>query len=341
MGPELNEGERGRQEAPLPITPSPHRRFTPPVPRPTLAAVMPNYNHGRYLPAAIEGILNQTRPPDEFLILDDASTDDSAAIIESFASRHPTIRFLRNERNLGVIESQRRLLEAIGSDYVYLGAADDVRLPAFFERAMAMAERYPQAAFVMGRMDVIDEHDVLLGTIGVRRWNEPLFAPPEQYRRECLEVEAPSHSLSGATLWRREALRELGGFRPELGSWGDTLAMHAAGLRHGVCFVPEVFTRWRRLSAAFSAASRNDSSHAVRLIDASVAAMRSPELRDRFPDDYVTSWERRSRRLAAIQCLLGPDAGRSPRSVSFWLRSPTWIPRLGRAWSVLRSRKNS
>jgi glycosyltransferase involved in cell wall biosynthesis len=303
---------------------------------PTLTVILPNYNHARYLPGAIDGILGQSRPPDEFLILDDASTDDSVAIIRSYADRHSVIRFLPNERNLGVIASQQRLLEASTGDYVYCAAADDVRLPGFFERAMALVERFPHAGLVMGRMDVIDEHDRLLGTLGVRRWTEPLFATPERYRAQYLEIEAPSHSLSAATILRRDALREIGWFPPPLGPWGDTFCIQAIGLKHGVCYVPEVFTRWRRLSSSFSAQSRSDGRHTLGLVAKAAAIMRSATFRDRFPEDYVRQFVRRYRRLMAIQELLGPDAGRSPRSLGFWLRSPLWLRRLPAALSLLR-----
>ena len=60
--------------------------------RPTLSVVMPNYNHAKFLPRALDSLLGQTRPPDEILVLDDGSTDDSRAILERVAGREPLIR---------------------------------------------------------------------------------------------------------------------------------------------------------------------------------------------------------------------------------------------------------
>ena len=126
---------------------------------PTLSALMPNYNHAEYLPRAIEEIVHQTRPPDEFIVLDDASTDDSVRIIESYLEQYPFMRLVRNERNLGVIRSHRRLFEMAGGDYVYAGAADDGRFPAAFELGMEMAGRHPEAGLVFGKALVVDEQD--------------------------------------------------------------------------------------------------------------------------------------------------------------------------------------
>ncbi len=76
---------------------------------PALSVVMPNYNHSRYLADAVTGIAGQSRPPDEFLILDDASTDDSLQVIEPFLNRFPFIRLIRHERNCGGTAACARL----------------------------------------------------------------------------------------------------------------------------------------------------------------------------------------------------------------------------------------
>jgi glycosyltransferase involved in cell wall biosynthesis len=81
----------------------------------TVAIVLSNYNHARYLPESLAAICGQTRPAGEILIIDDGSTDDSVAVIEDFARREPAIRVLRNERNLGLQASIARALPLITS----------------------------------------------------------------------------------------------------------------------------------------------------------------------------------------------------------------------------------
>src|SRR5258706_6562512 len=113
--------------------------------RATVALVMPNYNHARFLPTALDAVFAQTRPFDEVLVLDDASTDDSLRIIESYAPQYPALRVLRNERNQGVARSVNRLLKEVRSDYVVAAAADDCLRPQFLEKSMAALERHPEA----------------------------------------------------------------------------------------------------------------------------------------------------------------------------------------------------
>src|SRR2546423_825465 len=97
-----------------------------------LSVVVPNFNHARFLPHALGALLTQTRPADELIIIDDASTDDSVGIIRSFLPQHPNCIFLQNEENLGVVRCMNiGLRMARGSSLVF-AAADDVVYPDFF-----------------------------------------------------------------------------------------------------------------------------------------------------------------------------------------------------------------
>src|SRR4051812_43020886 len=69
----------------------------------TLTVVVANYNHGRFLPRCLAAIAAQTRAPDEVLIVDDASTDDSLTVISAFETRLPGFRLIRRENNCGVV----------------------------------------------------------------------------------------------------------------------------------------------------------------------------------------------------------------------------------------------
>lgn len=301
---------------------------------PTLSVVMPNYNHARYLADAIPAIANQLRAGDEFLILDDASTDDSLRVIEPFLSRHPSIRLIRHERNRGVVAAHDRLFAEARGDYVYAGAADDIRLSGFFERAMQMAERFPQAGLIFGDMGMIDDAGRRLGSMRASGWREPLYAEPRRFLEEYLLVELPLHSQSGGTIYRRDALLEVGGYREELGWFADTFALRAIGLKYGVCYLAAEVMQFRRLPESFS---QQTAAQPRRMLDGLARAaflMKSPEFRDRFPPDYVAQWERKCRWQVIWEDLLGPEAagGRRP---SFLVRNFRRLPRILRAAPLL------
>ena len=68
----------------------------------TVAVVLCNYNHARYLPDSLGHICSQTRPADQILVIDDGSTDDSWDIIQGFARDHSNLQAHANGRNLGL-----------------------------------------------------------------------------------------------------------------------------------------------------------------------------------------------------------------------------------------------
>ena len=289
--------------------------------RASLTAGFPNYNHSRYLPQAIEAILGQSRQPDEFIIVDDASTDNSVEIIQSYARQHPVLRLVQNERNLGAAASLRLLQTTAVSDYLYQGAADDYVLPGFFEQAMALAERYPEAGVIMGKVVVVDANDEGLAVAGIRRWREPLYASPERFLREYLNVEYVEHSLTSATIYRWAALAEIGYFRPELGYWTDTFAIRALALKYGACYSPEPWATWRVFAESFGSQYYHNLEARLALADTISTLMRTPEFADRFPESYARTW-RRDLRLKVLDDYI-------------WrLREP-----LGRsAWGMLQGR---
>ena len=57
-----------------------------------LSVIIPLYNHRDVVLHAIDSVLQQTRPPDEVLVVDDASTDGSAEVVAEFAAKNPTVR---------------------------------------------------------------------------------------------------------------------------------------------------------------------------------------------------------------------------------------------------------
>ena len=116
---------------------------------PALSVVLPNYNHAEYLPRALDALLSQGRPPDEIIVVDDCSTDGSRDIIARYAARHPSIRLLPNETNVGVIPTLSRGLGETRGQFVYFGAADDFVLPGFFEAAISTLQSYPQAGLFL------------------------------------------------------------------------------------------------------------------------------------------------------------------------------------------------
>lgn len=262
--------------------------------RPTLAVLMPNYNHARFLPQAIEAVATQSRPPDEFVIVDDASTDNSVEVIEAYARQHDFIRLIRHEANRGVVAGTETLQANSTADWLLFASADDYMLPGFFESAMALAEEHPQAGIIFGQVTLVPEGDEerVIETREVKRWQEPLYASPERFLRDFLQQTPTWYSLTHSTLYRREALREMGGFHREVGHLSDTVALRAVGLRHGAGYVPQPCVTWRVTPGSFAAREGWDAEAMLRITSELGTLLRSLEYRDLFPEEYTRRWER-------------------------------------------------
>lgn len=88
---------------------------------------MPAFNHGPYIAHAIDSVLCQQVDFDyEIVIGDDGSTDDTRAVALDYASRFPgKIRLLLHERNVGIFENDRRILQVCRGEYIAWLEADD------------------------------------------------------------------------------------------------------------------------------------------------------------------------------------------------------------------------
>jgi glycosyltransferase involved in cell wall biosynthesis len=268
----------------------------------TVSVLLCNYNDARYLPDSLIAICTQTRPPDEVIVLDDGSTDDSLEIIESFARRYPFIRILTNETNRGLLYSINRALGEARCDFVVWAAADDRLLPNFIERNVQCLQEYPAAGIAFSRLAVFQD-----GSDDITPFTEknhglafdfgtaPCFFSPEMLR-ECLQRSYLWISAN-TVMASRAALIAAGGFDQELRWHADHFGFMVVALRRGACCIPETLALMRQRDQTYSSAGmakRNEQRATL----------------GRFADKLTTKgW--RDIGIAALRCpsLLSPFGG--------------------------------
>lgn len=121
---------------------------------PLVTVLMSVHNGGPYVDEAIGSILRQTFTDFEFLIVDDASTDDTPARIAAFGD--PRIRVIRNDVNLGLTRSLNRGLAAALGSLVARQDADDVSHPGRLAAQVAFLEREPDVVVLGTQCRYID-----------------------------------------------------------------------------------------------------------------------------------------------------------------------------------------
>ena len=122
---------------------------------PKVSVVMAVYNGEKYLQSAIDSILTQTFYDFEFIIVDDASTDETANIIKGY--KDSRVKLITNEVNMRLPRSLNRGLSAASGNYIVRMDADDISLPNRIEKQVLFMDNHPEVAASSVNYIVIDE----------------------------------------------------------------------------------------------------------------------------------------------------------------------------------------
>ncbi|MEI8311846.1 MAG: glycosyltransferase, partial [Verrucomicrobiota bacterium] len=150
---------------------------------PEITVLLTVFNGGKFLGPAVESILCQSREDFEFVIVDDASTDGSAGILNQLAARDRRIRLFFNKENSGQTACLNQGLREARGRWIARQDADDLSLPGRLAAQMSHAARFPDLVLVGVNGWVIDERGTRTGLIHVPlsdagiRWSMPFQNP--------------------------------------------------------------------------------------------------------------------------------------------------------------------
>ncbi len=122
-----------------------------------ISVVIATYNRAPMVEQTVRAALEQTRPPHEIVVLDDASTDATPQVLAELAAHQPCIRLLRREVNSGGIASWNEAIGAARGDYLAFCADDDRFLPDHLKESLAYLEADPSIGLVHSSfIDVVE-----------------------------------------------------------------------------------------------------------------------------------------------------------------------------------------
>lgn len=130
------------------------------VPRPKLVSVViPTWNRAKTLSRAIDSVLAQTYPTLELIISDNASTDETPSLIESYCRRDSRVRYLRSTTNRGPVKNWIYGISAANADLVKVLFSDDVLAPNYINVTASLwaGERPPRFAYTGFGFDASSE----------------------------------------------------------------------------------------------------------------------------------------------------------------------------------------
>ena len=209
---------------------------TPLSPSPPLSVVMPVYNAQRYLPSAIESVLNQTFGDFELIVIDDGSTDSTPGMLHHYAAKDTRIRIISRPNTGQAVARDEGFRSARG---VWLASmdSDDVCLPDRFKRQVEFLSANSDCVLVGCDVEEIDPEGYSLGIV-----RKP---------REHAEIEAAMLNGDGgaihqsAAMMRRDALKHVGGYQARFPTTEDLdLFLRLAEIGR-IANIPEVHFRYR------------------------------------------------------------------------------------------------
>jgi cellulose synthase/poly-beta-1,6-N-acetylglucosamine synthase-like glycosyltransferase len=179
---------------------------------PKVSVLMSVLNGREFLRPAVDSVLAQSFGDFEFIIIDNASRDDTPAILDSYADAR--IVRLRNDRVLSLTQSLNKGLQVARGDYVARLDADDVAAPARFARQVELLDRDPGIVLAGCAVRVIDEHGRVTGRI------DPPATPGGL--RDAFAYSNPI--VHSSAMFRRETVGAVGGY-PEIYVYAQDLAL--------------------------------------------------------------------------------------------------------------------
>lgn len=200
-----------------------------------VSVIIPAYNQGHYLAAAIQSVLEQTYANVEVLVIDDGSTDNTAQVAQQFSD--PRVRYIY-QQNRGLSGARNTGIRHANGDFLTYLDSDDLFLPRKLELLLAELNARPQLGFVAGQAMPIDEVGQPIGKL----FDQELPANPTH-----LLLGNPLHV--GSVLLRRSWQERVGFFDETLRSyedWDMWLRLALAGCPMGYVAQPVSLYRFHR-----------------------------------------------------------------------------------------------
>jgi hypothetical protein len=211
---------------------------------PMVSVVVPNYNHAPFLRRRLETILAQTYQDFELILLDDASTDDSRAILSEYGS-DPRARLDFNEVNSGGVYKQwNKGVRLARGKYVWLAESDDYADPRLLERLVAALESDSRIVVAYCRSWRVVEGGRLDGFVywgneeQNPRWHSDFRVDGREECRNYFPLYNPIRNASSA-VFRKEAYEHAGGADEEFRVAGDWKLWAAMALTGDMAYVGE------------------------------------------------------------------------------------------------------
>lgn len=188
----------------------------------TITCIIASYNYGDFLIEAIESVLNQTIKPDEILITDDCSDDDTQLVAEAYVKKYPElISYNRNTKNMGIVDHFNKAVSLTSGEYIFFLGADNRIVSNYIEECAKVLDSNPKigiaytnysyfgsrAKLIYDKVRADRKGGIVLDTY--YKVNFPVFDSD----KELFEEMKKGNFIQGSSMYKRKAFNEISGYK--------------------------------------------------------------------------------------------------------------------------------
>lgn len=210
---------------------------------PEVSIIMPVHNGQQFLAESINSILAQTYSDWEFVIVNDGSTDQTAAIIREFGDADCRIRYLEHSEQRGLAESLNTALSAVTGNMIARQDADDLSDPDRLNRMVQFLKENPLTGLVGTNGHYIDSGGEVVGSSDFPTTHDAI-------RASIMNGESPF--FHGSWMFRKECIEKVGLYNKLLFSGEDKDLWLRVGEQYKTCILPEKLYYYRVHREAFT-----------------------------------------------------------------------------------------
>ena len=195
-----------------------------------VSIIIPCYNKGKYVKAAVESAVNQTYTNIEIVCVDDASTDNSREILKELSYKYKKLILLEENENIGVCRARNKAILFSSGEYILPLDADDTIERTYVEKAITFLNKHPNIDMVYSRVKNLNT-------------KKELFSPPAE--RNLLY----GNYITCSSVFRKSDFQKVGGYDPAFDKIGcEDWDLYISFLEHGLSFhqLDEILFNYRQ-----------------------------------------------------------------------------------------------
>ena len=257
------------------------------------SVIVPNFNHAHFLKERLDSIFNQTYSDFEVIFLDDASTDDSLAIFETYKSDPRVAGLIKNSENSGSTFKQwKKGIEMARGKYIWIAESDDVAHLNFVEVMNQYIDALPDVGLFVCDSEIIDQESKTIGT--TREWFDFTKLQSIQADEKYAVFEGNYFALkalmrnnnivnSSAVIFKKSVYASTEGVDEQLTKIGDWKLWFEIALISEICFIFQALNFFRK--GTYNVTNKNNHqirSEALRLIPGFISKVRFGYWKDKI-----------------------------------------------------------